>query len=122
MRACHYIIENILENWGDIELVKEQFEKFAERYPEDREFQDIYNEFLDYLELSKQKLEKIRMEVHNLENMKKKNPGMKGNDSRKKEDPDQLPEHAQLHEKSLLSYYVTDDIMGEYPHYESPCR
>lgn len=122
MRACHYIIENILENWGDIELVKEQFEKFAERYPEDREFQSIYNEFLDYLELSKQKLEKIRREVHNLENMKKRNPEMKGNDPRKKEDHDELPEHPQLQNKLLPEYYITDDIVGEYPHYESPWR
>jgi len=67
MIASHYAIKEILKDWGNTKVVKERFEELAKRYPEDKEFQEIYNEFKEYLNLSAEKLEKIKMKVHNLE-------------------------------------------------------
>lgn len=71
MIASHYVIEEILRNWDDTEIARKEFEKFAKRYPEDKELQEIYNEFIEHLNLSREKLEKIKMKIYKSEDIKK---------------------------------------------------
>ncbi|OYT39534.1 MAG: hypothetical protein B6U86_05175 [Candidatus Altiarchaeales archaeon ex4484_43] len=71
MVASHYVIEKILEKWTDLRDLKNEFEKFSKRYPDDIEFQRIYNEFKDYLRINTERLERIRSELEVLEKNRK---------------------------------------------------
>ena len=90
MIASHYVIEKILRDWGNIEAVKEQFEKFARRYPEDREFQEVYREFREYLRESTERLENIKAMVYREKDMKRKTNGIKNRGPNERKDTDLL--------------------------------
>jgi len=67
MVASHYVIEKILGKWTDLRDLKDEFEKFSKRYPDDIEFQKIYNEFKDYLKINTERLDEIKSELEELE-------------------------------------------------------
>ena len=115
MRASHYVIEEILRNWGNPEEVKEVFEKFAKRYSEDRELQEIYNEFQEHLKLSTEKMENIRTMIHRSRNIKKKNHEMKDKNHKERKDIDQLLVHPQPYGDydKFLPDHTPDEFMDD---------
>jgi|GEM_PF-2154998 len=97
MIASHYVIEKILRDWENLELVKEQFEKFAKRYPEDSELQEIYEEFQEYLKESTERMENIKVMVYRPRDVKRKEHEIKNRDYKERKDTNLL-RHLQLYD------------------------
>lgn len=48
VRVTHYVLKHIIESMDDIEALRENFDKFSKRYPQDSDFLRIYGEFEKY--------------------------------------------------------------------------
>jgi len=70
MYASHYVIEEILKKWGNLDELKREFSKFSRRYPQDEELQKIYREFKRYLK-KKEDWEKIKEKLESLKNIRR---------------------------------------------------
>ena len=78
MPASHYVIEKILSKWNNLRLLKREFEKFARRYPDDDEFQEVYMAFNEYLRINSERLEKIKEELRSLEEKRRQESSVSG--------------------------------------------
>lgn len=65
MIADHFVIKEILDVWTNKNELKEKFEKFSKRYPEDDELQVIYKEFKKALK-DKRGLAEVRKKLEEL--------------------------------------------------------
>ena len=72
--ASHYVIKNIsvvLET-KDLIDAREVFEKFSTRYSADRELQEIWDEFREYLQsMEDEKLDNIKSTLEKLKNIRR---------------------------------------------------
>lgn len=68
MLASHYVIEDILKKWDNLDELKEEFAKFSQRYSQDEEFQKIYQEFKKIK--GKKDLKKIKEKLESLRNVR----------------------------------------------------
>lgn len=71
MVASHYVLEKILAKWGDLEALRDEFEKFSKRYPEDVELQKIHEDFQAYLRLNSDQLRDIKEKLRLLEDSRR---------------------------------------------------
>ncbi|HIE34422.1 MAG TPA: hypothetical protein EYP86_04725 [Candidatus Altiarchaeales archaeon] len=78
MPVSHYVIEKILSRWNNLRMLKREFEKFARRYPDDDEFQEVYKEFNKYLRINSERLERIKEELKILEEKRKQESSVSG--------------------------------------------
>lgn len=67
MVASRYVIDKILKRWGNPRGLRDEFEKFSKRYPNDTELQRIYKEFQNYLRINTNKSERIKIKLSRLE-------------------------------------------------------
>ncbi|MBN2014832.1 MAG: hypothetical protein JW778_06595 [Candidatus Altiarchaeota archaeon] len=67
MQASHYVLEKILAKWGDLNELRDEFEKFSKRYPDDPELQRVYKDFQHYLKLNSEHFGDIKEKLRLLE-------------------------------------------------------
>ncbi len=68
--ASHYVIKEILKIWANADLTRKEFEKFAKSYPNDREFQKIFEDYKACVE-SKGNLDDVKSKLKELENIRR---------------------------------------------------
>ena len=65
MLANHFVIEDILKKWGNMQELEKEFEKFSKRYSEDKELQALYKKFKK-CQKDKTRLTEIKKELEKL--------------------------------------------------------